>query len=414
MTTDKAWNQLAEDWFSEWMKIADYRKRVTFAELQRNAVEARLWAGDMFFLLTDSGQLQPIEGLRVKTPAKLANDPQVVDGIRLTPEGIALGYYIHERKNGALDPDNYAYREAADVVHIKAKYWRSDCLRPPAETQDVLAKISDLDDLQNAILRRARAEAGNGAVVTTAEGAGKISGIASLDRGNKSTAEQIGTVHEKIGGAKTYYGRPGEDLKHPALSAPGQNYVPYIINQLHIIGAALRVPGEFLMMHFDASFSASQVAIMSAYNTLDGWEEWLRPYMQRIWNWRIAKAIKDGELPPAPVDYRGYSTWYKVRWIGPRRNWIDPVKQANADRTNYNMGVESLSEIARRNTGMDLQDLFADKEQNIVMAIETVKRIKAVTGIELKWSEFLNVASSISADATPQPDPKPEPANAGT
>jgi len=413
-TSDPVWNKRADEYLLNWYKVADYRRRETMRGLQGNMIDARLWSGDMFLLLTDSGQLQPVEGLRVKTPAKLANDPQVVDGIRLTPEGIALGYYIHERKNGALDPDNYAYREAANVVHIKAKYWRSDCLRPPAETQDVLAKISDLDDLQNAILRRARAEAGNGAVVTTAEGAGKISGIASLDRGNKSTAEQIGTVHEKIDGWKTFYLRPGEDVKHPSLSAPGGNYVPYIIQQWDEIGAALGVPGEYLRKHFDASFSASTVAIMQADNTFDTWEEDLRIIMQRIRNWRIAKAIKDGELDPAPVDERGFSTWWMCDWIGAPRKSIDPVKRANANRATFAMGIGSLQAMARQETGKSLAELFAEKKEAIRQAIVLAEELTKETGVKVTYGEIINLSSSISQDATPQPDPKPEPANAGT
>lgn len=412
-TSDPEWNKLAESFWGEWVKVPDSRGRSQLADMQRMCVEARLWAGDIFAVITDGGQLQLVEGTRIRTPAKFAADPYVVDGVRLTPEGRALGYYIHERKAGAIDPENFAYRDAVDVIHVAGPSFRPDCLRPVPEAQDVLSEIKDVADLANSINRRARMEADNVAVVKTDEGAGKINLIAKTERNQNATAEQKGVLHQSLGMAKTYYLRPHEDVSHPALQSPGGNYVPYMVQQFQVIGAALRIPGEFLMMHFDASFSASQVALVSAYNTFEGWEEWLKnAFLQRVWNWRIAKAIKDGELPPAPVDYRGVSEWYKVRWVGPRRNWIDPVKQANADRANYNMGVESLAEIARRNTGMDIDDLLEAKSRDIISAIRISKEIERQTGTRVEWSQIINVASSISADATPQPEAKPEPANA--
>lgn len=412
-TSSEEWNRLAETWFHEWSKIADFRGRDALAEMEQQIVESRLWSGDIFALFTDSGQIQLFEGTRIRTPAKYAADPYVVDGIRVTPEGRAVGYYIHERKAGAVDPDNFAYRQAEDVIHVCGPRFRPDSLRPAPEAQDVLAEIRDVADLANSINRRARMEADNVAVVKTDEGAGKINLIKSAERNQNSTAEQKGIVHQALGMAKTFYLRPHEDVTHPALQAPGGNYVPYMIQQFGVIGAALRIPGEFLLMHFDASFSASQVALQSANRTFDSWENWLvRRFLQRVWNWRIAKAIKEGELPPAPVDSRGFSEWYKVEWVGPPRPVLDIVKQSNANRANYNMGVASLRMICRENTGSALEDMFRMKREDTINAIKECEQIYKATGVRVDWKEFINVASSISADATPQPEAKPEPANA--
>jgi len=114
------------------------------------------------------------------------------------------------------------------------------------------------------------------------------------------------------------------------------------------VAAALSIPYEYLMMIVTAgSYNAQKGARLAFADTCRLRHKRLTvPALSRVWNWRIAKAIKDGELPPAPTlrrfDGIVVSQWYKVRWGMPRFQDIDVAKDVSARSASWAAGQSSL------------------------------------------------------------------------
>lgn len=390
-TSSPEWNKHAEQFWGEWSKACDYRQRMNMREMQRAIIRSRMATGDCGFVLLKNGQIQPVEAERIATPNDLMNDATMVDGVRLRPSGIIDSFYV-----GARDKSGNVGRSAKDFARINAEDFihclraiRFDQVRGIPDLAPILNHVHDLGRLGEEVLNRAILDALHAWAVYSEEGPSKISQTGPRNVTPKTVEE--GQRIEYFSGGQTYYMRPGEKVESLASATPNATLVPFIQHMLTTIGAAIGLPYEFLLLDFKGgSFSASRAALMTTYRTFQTNQVWLvDSFLQRAWNWRIAKAIKNGELEPAPVDERGISEWYKVRWQFPRHDWIDPLKQVTADETDIRLGVSTWSAVAATR-GRDSEDVFVEKARDIADAIRVAKEISDETGEQISWRDIVS------------------------
>ena len=382
-TSDPAWNETAEQWFHEWSKIADYRQRSNFWELNRMVVQARLMDGDCGFVLVKNGQLQPVEGERIRDPSP--NKDGVVDGVEVNANGIRTAYYIHNRdKNGQFTGKDFQRVASSDFKHCMASV-RFDQVRGIPELAPVVNAIKDLAEYVEATLLKAKNEAKRFYVVENEAGA-----PTGLTR--RFDTDTDAQSLEKVETGEIHYLRKGEKMLEIGNATPGTNFDPFTEKILRMVGAALGLPYEFVLLDFsEGSFSSSRAALLQAYKVFDSWQQWLiNSFLQPVWNWRIAKAIKAGELPPAPVDKRGVSEWYRVQWQTPEREWVDPQSDVQANTIEIASGVSSITQWARKK-GRDAEDVLAEKGKDIANAVRIAAEINAEHGTSITWRDLITL-----------------------
>lgn len=388
-TSDKEWNDKAERFFCEWCKISDYRQRSSMWDMQRMAVEAGLIGGEIGFMLVKNGQLQPVEAERIRTPNKYQRDPLVVDGIRVTASGIKTGYYVHNRdKDGRFSGTDYQFVPAENFKHI-ARTFRPDQIRGIPALAPAVNSIKDFDDYVESILTKARNEAKAFYIVKNQGGAPNMTAQPRrYEKDDEGTRRPI----EKIETGDIHYMRTNEDMAYIESKTPGTNFSPFTERVARIIGAALGLPYEFVLLDFSqGSFSSSRAALLQTYRTFNNWQYWLiNGFLQPVWNWRIAKAINDGQLPPAPVDpTTGISEWYKVQWQTPEFGWVDPQNEAQGHIMTINAGAGTISEWCRKR-GRDAEDVLSEKTRDIEMAIELTDALKAkFPEANISWRDLI-------------------------
>ena len=374
-TTNRDWNKLAERNFQEWEKIADSRRRLNFWQMKRLVVKSQLTAGQHFQVLTDAGQLQPVEADRVVTPAGFEKDARVVEGIRLTADGIPLEYAVCPRDgNGYVDNKSPRWIASRDIIHTVMADDRADMVHGIPKLAPVINALRDFGTLTNNTLQKSIMDSARGWAIYSEDGAAKIAQLGP--RNATPDAKATGQTYEYIANGQTYYLRNNEKIESLASNTPNATYIPYNELLLRLVGCALSLPYEFLLITFkDGSFSASKAALALAYKTFLNWHTWLtESYSQRVWNWVTARAIKEGRLPPAPLDGRGMSTWYQVYWPQPAYDWLDPQAQALSDIYGFALGAESLSSIAAKKGG-DSEDVLAAKGDNYLEAAREMQRV---------------------------------------
>jgi len=361
-TSDPEWNAEAEAWFKRWCKGCDTAARDNFAGVVRHAVRARLFDGEIFLVPQPDGRLTLVESQRVR-PApgeKLAYE--------LDEDGRVAAWRVCDRDplSGEV-ADNSTFRMVPDAFQV-AWRWRPDQVRGWPQLATVANAVQDLGEINGANLKKYKMGALNAWTLT---GGGRLKGRRSSAGGHSLDSFDEGMIYEL---------EDGQSLQPFVNNQPGGEYAPFVEINLRLIGMALRLPYEFLLMYFGgATFSASKAALLQVQTTLESWQDWLEDSLiQPVMAWRVARAIADGELPPAPVDRRGRSEWDQWTWQRPAVLWLDPQAAVQAEMQEVSMGVRTLAEAAAER-GRDLEETLRERarELKLCAAIEAENGLPA-------------------------------------
>ena len=404
-TSSNDWNTEAEQFWREvYIPTADHRaiNGIDGVTLQEYLLRGRFLSGDMGYLLLKNGQQQAIEGERIVTPAKLRSDKTVRNGVKVDAKGIVRGYYISPRgKGGSVDQSKFKFVNKRDFIYCY-KPFRPDQLRGIPEAAVVINKVIDYDETDEAVVNKIKADARqqfSKKKEKTSLPGGRGSGQLIDSSGRIKPVEELlwGTVHNLA---------PNEVMEAFGSLTPNGQYVPFMKHELQVIAMAFDIPYELMMMIFTSgSFSSQKAAQLHAKHSFEFIHSWIvKVYLQRVWNWRIAIAIKNNQLPPAPVDKRGRSEWFKTDWSSIFLPELDPKAQATADKDNYNLGKTSLKSIIR-SEGRDRDDVIREKGGDISAAIKEAAAInKEHPEAGVIWRDI--IASGVTAQVSSvEPDP---------
>ena len=385
-TTDKAWNDESEAFFGDWTADCDHRERIDFREMQKLTVDARFLSGDCGFVLTEMGQLQPIEAERVATPRAFKGRKGLAHGVQFDSSGRTVDFHICRRDDkGRVDLDKFDTVAAENFILVHNPKMRFDRFRSSPDLWAIVAKLVDFYEMSQSTLGRAKMDAATGRVVTRE--AGVPSGAI---QGRGAGGDQV--PYESFNPNSTYYLNPGEKMESFASNTPNPQFVGFCEQELRIISAALHVPYEFLLMDYrNGSYSSGRSALLQTQRTFEMWQTWMiTRFLKRVWNWRISMAMREGDLPLAPVDERGVSEWHKVEWSRPASEWIDPKQETASDREGFKMGKTSLTQVLRKR-GTTTDKVLHEKGDDMIIAINESKRIEAETGVVVPWEKLIDV-----------------------
>jgi capsid protein len=147
--------------------------------------------------------------------------------------------------------------------------------------------------------------------------------------------------------------------------------------QAGLASAGIGYPYEFFTFDFSKCDFSRMIAVIGLINKASGiWRTWLSESMYKLWVWRVAMAIRDGDLPPAPMGKNGKSEWNLVDWQGPEDFVTDRQKDVQADTLEFQMRQGSMSQAARRR-GKDYSDILRQQARDY----KTEQRIAKEEGV---------------------------------
>jgi hypothetical protein len=365
-TTDKAFNQESTQFFNEvWWPQADARGRsgIDYGEFQ-NLWDKWCWfGGDMLFVLV-KGQLMPYEGVQIKTPSKLRADKAIVNGIRVqasSPWRVSH-YYLADRKPGST-AEEYKRIRANEAIYAGARNWRPSMLRAVPDLHGVIDALYRYNKTNDNVQRRIEFES----MLFSAEKKGAVGNVpgSRLLMSGDGAGEPIKQRKTAWGMGLQVTGDPDKDFKLFQMQNPSNNYVQVMEYLGMAITAGTGFPYEIVMHKYTSgSYTANRAARLDFAKALMSRWAWRNKVLnQRAWNWRVAKAIKDKTIRPAPVDeVTGVSQWHKAAWTLPHFPHIDEGKEVVADIKQWGCGQESISDWAQqkgqtRNQMLDAHDM---------------------------------------------------------
>ena len=347
-TSSSEWNELATIFWRRYSRSCDVRGMLTLEQIQRLAVSTRPILGGVYVHLLTDGRIELIEPERVRDPQKPKDKSGYINGLKINRKtGEIVAYCVHSRDEyGAFSgPHDEIEIPAQEMLAVTTPTWRPDQLRELPDLASCEAMLHDLDDLNRRVVKTARVQSGIiGTMVS------QVPITAARLQSRKTVADDATRNIFEFDWGLLLKGQGGEDIRLLSSPTPSQNYAPHIKLQYTLIGAALGIPYEVLMLDMsNLTYSGAKAVLLQAKNAMKVWRTWIiARLLQPLWRWRIARAIADKELPPAPTDQRGISEWARVEWYCEEPLWADRHEEARANVYDLQMCTTNPIDMAAR------------------------------------------------------------------
>ena len=401
-TTDQDWNKAAEAWFQEWGSLCDSRGRLTLPDLQWLACSMRPTHGGMYLQALVDGTVRPIEAERVRNPTKKAGEEGYVDGVKVDrATGRVVSYWVHGRDEKGTFSGKHAENrvDAGDMFAVINRPIRLDQVREVPDLAPIVPVMSDLHQMNQYVLNTAKVQS-------------MIVGVLQKLNGRGANAMPRGTQTQTGGKRQTFdfeWGQvlemfPGEDVNLKSSPTPGSTHIPYMKFELMLAACALDFPYEFLTLDFSTANLARQKGILLMVNkAIRNWQAWIVDRMlQPLWNWRIAMAMADGELPFAPIDPKtGRSQWSKVFWQGPEEPWSDRQEAQQADIFEIQAALMTFDSACKRRGRRFEENLRQRAEEE-----KLIDEVSAETGISRDRLVHLQIPGQTKATDSGKEEPE--------
>jgi capsid protein len=376
LTSDDKWNQAAEDWWNyEYSPVCDSRARVSMWQMQWQAVSLRPTMGGVYWQLIADGTIRPIEPERIRQPASRELQTGCTDGVKKDAAGRIVGYYVHARDNDGGFPmgKDGVFVKAENMIPVIRPPWRPDQVREIADFAAVVPRLQDIHEANKHVLNTMKTQSKIFGWLSTLGGVGANSG----PRG--ATSNTVGERKRfQVDGNEIVHLNQNEQMNMSSSPTPGATHIPYMQMQAGLASAGIGYPYEFFTYDFSKCDFSRMVAVVALINQASGiWRTWLSEALWKLWVWRVGMAIRDKDLPPAPMAANGRSEWSLIDWQGPGDLVFDRQNDIQSDTLEFQMRQTSMSAVARRR-GKDYSDVLRQQARDY----KTEERVAREEGVD--------------------------------
>lgn len=354
LSPDERFNDSAEDAWKRWSDAADLTGKQSFYSLQALVLRERLVAGECLILIqrpTD-GREVPL-ALDVISSERLADKDEerkdgsrIIQGVEFNSGGSIVAYWIHSNDAWSWLKSSKVERVPSErVIHI------FDQLEPgqvrgmtrfvsTAGTFEALAQYLDFE------LTKARVASAFAIMVTQESGTIQFPKSGEL----QPERDDEGNPIEYLEGGMVFHGRPGEGIQGVSPTITTSAFDPFVALMLRGVARGLDVSYELVTRDL------SKVTYLSARQGENQDRRHWEPQQEAInrqlnypvWRQFLELAILAGAVPGSLEKFERYSA---VEFVRPGWDWIDPLKEVEADEKAIQAGLRSPIEVIRRRGG---------------------------------------------------------------
>jgi lambda family phage portal protein len=144
---------------------------------------------------------------------------------------------------------------------------------------------------------------------------------------------------------------PGEDVTVGQPADSGSTYEPFQYRTLLQIASALGIPYPYLTNDMvKGNFSNSRLALIEFRRRVSAWQHSVMVYQlcRPVWQRWMDVAVLSGALELQDFERRR-RTYLSANWLPTKWDWVDPLKDANAEINQIEAGLKSRTQaIAER------------------------------------------------------------------
>ena len=394
MTLDIIGNKIIEEGFSRWgkAKFCDITGKHSFKEMQRILEKTRARDGEVLIRIIRgkatkdnpfgySLQLLDSQRLDISYNVNLDNGNVVKMGVELNQFGKPIAYHLRLKEqqsvvNGSFHTAKRERVDAKDIIH-RFKATSSEQTRGYPEGHAVFSLMADLQEFMKA------------ALIASKIGASSSIYLQRTDESGNTTINALADVVEQDDELENFIMEvsPGDirvlpkntEMKTFDAKYPESNFVNYVQFMLKQIASGLNVSYFVLANSLESvNYTSSRTGLISerdGYKREQEWfienilepiyEDWLETAMLN----NAIKLINGSVIPVTKLD-KFLSSY---RFHGRRWDWVDPLKDANANVILIENGLASRTQILAEQ-GVEYEDILADMKYE--------KELRASYGIE--------------------------------
>lgn len=162
----------------------------------------------------------------------------------------------------------------------------------------------------------------------------------------------------KLGNGAIVGLKKNESIESANPGRPNTAFDSFVKSILEQIGAALGIPFEVLIRHFQSSYSASRAALLEAWRFFRSRRVWLvSTFCQPIYETWLYEAVASGRIQAPgffldPMTAKAYSG---ALWVGDSPGYVDPQKDVDAAKARVDGRFSTLDEETVLLTGGDFE-----------------------------------------------------------
>ncbi len=368
-------NQIEERW-QEWCRPenCEITGRFSFAEVCSLIVRRRMTDGGILIIKAfDSKQfrLQLLEVDDLDTTVQVFGVNRVIGGIEVDSYRRAIAYHI--KIYDAWGFSIKTQRVKAENVIYLPYLTRPSQIREFSQVASSIPRIDDADELIDSAVEKERILAHLSAVIENAKGT--LTGMPELGRGfggrsfGARTQEPKSQAPQEIleQGTITYL-KEGEELKTVSSAGTSSTVDPILKTTQRLSGGAMGLSYEVAARDMSqVNYSSARQGLLEDQRTYKMQQSYLITHFAdvvfREWlDW----AELAGELH-LPGYFENPKRYQRHVWIACGWDWIDPVKEANANAKALETNQTTLQKICA-SRGEDYRDIIKQRklEQELI------------------------------------------------
>lgn len=335
-------------------------------------------------------QLLPSEMLNHADNVDLPNGLKVRSGIVFGPIGNRVAYRFYKQRPGDMNfTGEITSVPAEEVMHV-FRPLEAGQIRGIPHTLSSIVRAAVMDAYDDAELERKRMAALFGAFITSTA---PEEDVLSEPAAAATAAGVEGGVALEPG--VTVDLEPGQDIKFAEPADVGGNYEAFQYRGNLQVAAGAGVPYADMTGDLrQASYGSQRAGMVKFRREIAATQNHAMIFQlcRPVWQRWLAEAVQNGAVPLAASVYVGSErTWQAAKFIPPKWDWIDPLKDMQAEKLAVDSGFKSRSDV--------VEGMGVDPEEND-------RRIAADKAREKKLGiSFATAPAPAPAGNTDQPPP---------
>lgn len=287
---------------------------------------------------------------------------RVVGGVEIDGYNRPVAYHLRRQDVSGLWSGRVRRVDADRVIYLP-HITRCSQIREMSPAASSLPRIDDINLLVEAALKKEQTQACYGmAVIRNTPGT-----LGGIGRGMTGTEgdRQGGYPEEYIAPGMIKYLQPGEDIKPIAPSGVSSTADAMIRTVQRQAGAGAGLSYEAVSRDMSqVNYSSARQGMLQDRKTYGALQQYLIDhFLEPVYREWLGWAVLTGrvDIPDYPDDPEGYQ---EAVWIPPGWEWIDPLKEANANSVALQSGQTTLQKICAAR-GEDWRELLEQRAREI-------------------------------------------------
>ena len=358
---DDAMNNIIENYWREWCKSrnCDVTEQQSFSQLLRMAVVRKKVDGGILFkkCYIDGGiipfKLQAIEvdELDATCIAPKSKGNKVVSGIEYNKYNKPVGFWIRQYDVDGMSMNEPLYVESKDIIFVYSKR-RPSQIREISDMAPTISRVRDINEFMTAVSVKERIAACLSVFIKKISPSGSPGRGIKQDNQNSYNGKTIapGMIRELS---------PGEDVSVVNPSGTAAEADALIKTQMRMAASGQGLSYEAAARDLSqTNYSSARQGSIEDEDTFFEEKELIMQLMDEVYETFLICLYLTGVVNPIKFWDRKRE-YMKHKWVASPKKWIDPLKEANANKIALQTGQRTFKQVCAEN-GMDWKDVIDD------------------------------------------------------